>query len=77
MVDAENMCWYHECTLNSDGTGLESIPRRCALGSKVSYNFIRGNFNPCTYNFDDVIGKVCFNLITDEIDLQVIAVVFM
>lgn len=55
MVDAHNMCWFHECVQGE--YGLHPMPVRCALGSKISYNFIAGAFNPCTFNFDDVIGK--------------------
>lgn len=55
VVDAQNMCWYHVCVQGESGLGL--VPKRCALGSKVSYNFVTGKSNPCTINFDDVIGK--------------------
>lgn len=61
-VDESNMCWYHAC-VNSEN-GLTSIPRRCALGSKISYNFVAGNTNPCTYNFDDVIGGLMIKILT-------------
>ncbi|KAF6024215.1 hypothetical protein EB796_017467 [Bugula neritina] len=57
VVDQNNMCWYHEC-VNNDGY-LEFLPRRCAGGSKISYNFVQGPENPCTVNFDSVIGYDC------------------
>jgi len=50
VVDQNNMCWYHEC-VNNNGY-LEFLPRRCAGGSKISYNFVQGPENPCTVNFD-------------------------
>lgn len=55
VVDAHNMCWFHECVQGE--YGLQLTPVRCALGSKISYNFVSGAFNPCTINFDDVIGE--------------------
>lgn len=56
-MDQENMCWYHECTAGDDGK-LVFIPKRCSLGSKISYNFVSGQVNPCIVNFDDVVGKI-------------------
>lgn len=55
VVDADNMCWFHMCVMGQEKLYL--IPMRCALGSKISYNFISGQFNPCTINFYDVIGE--------------------
>lgn len=40
------------------GNGLTPVPRRCALGSKVSYNYIVGFANPCTINFDSTYGRL-------------------
>ncbi|XP_067942391.1 uncharacterized protein [Watersipora subatra] len=57
-VDTDNMCWYHECILDDD-EGLRFLPRRCALGSKVGYNFVEGHHNPCTINFDSEYGYSC------------------
>ena len=56
VVDAKNMCWFHECVSDDKGN-LSTIPRVCALGSKISYNFVNAMTNPCTINFDDTIGK--------------------
>ena len=51
VVDKENMCWYHECVLGANGT-LTFLPRRCALGSKISYYFVQSYSNPCTINLN-------------------------
>lgn len=42
----------------SSGSGLTAVPKRCALGSKVSYNYIVGFANPCTINFDSTYGML-------------------
>jgi len=62
VVDANNMCWYHQCVLSEEEGELRLLPRRCALGSKVSYNFVHGVTNPCTVNFDSVTGRFLHSL---------------
>ena len=54
-VDASNMCWYHECVLGE--FGLLFMARQCAGMSKVSYNFVQGEHNPCTVNYEADDGK--------------------
>ena len=54
-VDASNMCWYHECILGENG--LQFMARQCAGMSKVSYNFVQGEHNPCTVNYEADDGK--------------------
>lgn len=57
VVDKENMCWYHRCVIDKMTGKLRLMPKRCGMGSKVSYHFISGFDNPCTYNFDSAMGK--------------------
>ena len=54
-VDVSNMCWYHECVLGE--FGLLFLARQCAGMSKVSYNFVQGEHNPCTVNYEADDGK--------------------
>ena len=51
-VDTSNMCWYHECVLSD--TGLQWMKRKCAGHSRVSYNFVQGEINPCTVHFAEI-----------------------
>ena len=56
IADESSLCWYHLCMMDANG-GLYTIPRRCALGSKLSYYYTAGFHNPCTVNFNTDYGK--------------------
>ena len=51
-ADAHNVCWYHQCVINSGSGYLDWIPRRCAWGTIMSDLYVEGLTNPCTINLD-------------------------
>ncbi|XP_067942500.1 uncharacterized protein [Watersipora subatra] len=57
-ADDRSVCWYHQCLVDEAGYSY-TIPRRCALGSRVDDSFVEGERNPCTINWDTNIGYEC------------------
>jgi len=59
-ADAKNLCWFWECVGGfGDGSEIQLLPRRCALGSRMPWGYKTGLSNPCSVNFDSHVNFEC------------------